>query len=465
MKGRLCVVRRFIAMILCFALLLGLAACTQKTQEQQYETEETGDDTTAQSTEEVYHNDLPVFKEQNTQIFVSYDQEASWQLLSAGNDVLVGPGQNDSGDTLAFQVKNDALFVSFDGETSWQLLGSVKDVPGADGEKTVTPQFKTDETVLYVSFDDSASWTELAKLQCKHNYESGEPDGMNILHDAKVQHTCTICGHSYTETIPATKKLKVLAIGNSFSVDALAHLYGLFEDAGVEDYTIGNLYIGGCSIDRHWTYMKQNDAYYTFTCVSNGQTTRMDDIIASDGLTFDDWDIITLQQLSHESADEAYFENLQNVIDYVKKKAPQAQIWWHMGWSYPEGAQDLKNLNMTQLELYEGIVEVIDSTILTNPNITGVIPVGTTIQNLRTSKLGDTLNRDDTHLTEGIGRYAAAMTWLAALTGADIDKISWTPEKFKEVNYALPFIKDAVKKAIQSPYAVTQSAYPAESNG
>jgi hypothetical protein len=57
------------------------------------------------------------------------------------------------------------------------------------------------------------------------------------------------------------------------------------------------------------------------------------------------------------------------------------------------------------------------------------------------------------------------MTWLAALTGADVDKISWAPEKFKEVNYALPFIKDAVKKAIQSPYAVTQSAYPPANKG
>lgn len=322
MKGRLCVVKKFIAMVLCLAMLLGLAACAKTTQEQQSTTEETEDETTTQSTEMVYDEDPPVAEE-----------------------------------------------------------------------------------------------------------------------------------------------IKVLAIGNSFSVDALTHLYGLFEDAGVENYTIGNLYIGGCSIDRHWTYMKQNDAYYTFTCVRDGQTTRKDKVTANYGLTFDDWDIITLQQLSHESADEAYFENLQNVIDYVKKKAPQAQIWWHMGWSYPEGAQDLKNLNMTQLELYEGIVEVIDSTILTNPDITGVIPVGTTIQNLRTSKLGDTLNRDETHLTEGIGRYAAAMTWLAALTGADVDKIKWTPEKFPETNYALPFIKDAVKKAIHTPYAVTQSAYPPANKG
>lgn len=268
-----------------------------------------------------------------------------------------------------------------------------------------------------------------------------------------------------TEASSTIKELKVLAIGNSFSVDALAHLYGLFEDAGVENYTIGNLYIGGCSIDRHWTYMKQNDAYYTFTCVRDGQTTRKDKVTANYGLTFDDWDVITLQHLSSKSADEANFGDLQNVIDYVKMNSPRAQLWWHMTWSYPEGTQNLKDLNMTQLELYESITSVIHSTILTNPDIAGVIPCGTTIQNLRTSKLGDTLNRDDTHLTEGIGRYAAAMTWLAALTGADVDKIKWIPEKFPETNYALPFIKDAVKKAIQSPYAVTQSAYPAESVG
>ena len=53
------------------------------------------------------------------------------------------------------------------------------------------------------------------------------------------------------------------------------------------------------------------------------------------------------------------------------------------------------------------------------------------------------------------------MTWLAALTGVDVDKISWTPEKFPDTAANLPLVKEAVKNAMKNPYVVTQSAYPA----
>lgn len=448
--------KRFLAMILCFALLFGLVACAKKAQDPQTTTEETEiteGETTTQSTEAVYSDALPVFKERDGKFIVSYDNEDSWQIL------------NSSGNTCSFKVKNDGLYVSFKGETSWWLLGSVEGASGADGEKTVTPQFKAEKTRLYVSLDNSASWTELAKFQCNHKYESEALGVMNIFNDCTVERTCALCGHSYTETIPATKEIKLLAMGNSFSVDALEHLGGLLKDAGVEKFTIGNLYIGGCSIDRHWTNIWQNNASYTFFEITQDGVKSGSKYTVDNGLLFTDWDIITLQQASPKSTEAAHFGDLQNVIDHVKEKAPQAEIWWHMTWSYPNGSSGLRDLELTQMGMYEDIVSVVNSTILTNPDIARVIPVGTTIQNLRTSKLGDTLNRDSLHLNEGTGRYAAAMTWLAALTGVDVDKISWTPEAFPDTAANLSFVKEAVKNAMQTPYAVTQSAYPAESNG
>ena len=45
--------------------------------------------------------------------------------------------------------------------------------------------------------------------------------------------------------------IKVLAIGNSFSEDAVEqYLYELAAAQG-DSLVIGNAYIGGCSIDRH----------------------------------------------------------------------------------------------------------------------------------------------------------------------------------------------------------------------
>ncbi|MBQ3529753.1 MAG: DUF4886 domain-containing protein, partial [Oscillospiraceae bacterium] len=333
------------------------------------------------------------------------------------------------------------------------------------GEKTVTPQFKAEKAVLYVSLDNSASWAELAKLQCEHNYESEKDSGLNVLNDVAVERTCTICGHSYTETIPATKEIKVLALGNSFTVDAMEHLNGLLKNAGVKKFAIGNLYISGCSLEGHWTNIHENKPAYSFSLKTNSGKQSKSNITVDDALALYEWDVVVLQQAPEESADAATFGDLQGIIDHMKTNEPQAEIWWHLTWSCKGGTERLENLGMTQMEMYEKIVSVVNSKILTNPDIDGVIPVGTTVQNLRTSKLGDTLNRDSLHLNAGIGRYTAAMTWLAALTGADVDKILWTPSKYSEIAADLPLVKEAVKNAMQTPYAVTQSAHPAESNG
>ena len=62
-------------------------------------------------------------------------------------------------------------------------------------------------------------------------------------------------------SLPAQKVLKVLAIGNSFSVDAIEqNLYELAHAQG-DSLVIGNAYIGGCTIDRHWenTYNGKTD--------------------------------------------------------------------------------------------------------------------------------------------------------------------------------------------------------------
>ena len=44
---------------------------------------------------------------------------------------------------------------------------------------------------------------------------------------------------------------KVLAIGNSFSEDATHFLHQICESSGIENEVV-NLYVGGCSLERHW---------------------------------------------------------------------------------------------------------------------------------------------------------------------------------------------------------------------
>ena len=47
--------------------------------------------------------------------------------------------------------------------------------------------------------------------------------------------------------------LKILSIGNSFAVDTNEHLPKIAQNLGVMNLHIVTLYIGGCSINRHYS--------------------------------------------------------------------------------------------------------------------------------------------------------------------------------------------------------------------
>ncbi len=83
-------------------------------------------------------------------------------------------------------------------------------------------------------------------------------------------------------------------------------------------------------------------------------------------------------------------------------------------------------------------------------------PAGTAIQNLRKTTVGDTLTRDGYHLSKGLGRYVAALTWYCYITGADPEEVLFTP--FEEQTKILAHhdeIVQSIRKAIQSPYECT----------
>ena len=60
------------------------------------------------------------------------------------------------------------------------------------------------------------------------------------------------------------KAIKILAIGNSFSQDAVEqYLYELADSEGIP-VIIGNMYIGGCSLERHVKNTRSNDSVYAY---------------------------------------------------------------------------------------------------------------------------------------------------------------------------------------------------------
>ena len=282
------------------------------------------------------------------------------------------------------------------------------------------------------------------------------------LADGSVTRVCSTCGHRETELLPATGSLKVLAIGNSFSADAVTHLQGLMKAAGLKNFVIGNMSIGGCSIDEHWGYAKTGEEAYSYSKRTYGEKTSKKTNLDT-ALTDERWDVIVLQQVSNDSGLPSTYTNLQNLVDFVRNMSlnPNVKIMWHMTWAYQGDSTKsaFSNYKKDQMIMYNAILDTVNSQVLTKNEIVDVIPAGTAIQNLRTSYLGDTLTRDGYHMSYDVGRYTVGLTWLVKLTGASLGNLTWVPTDYPNIKNDLGAIKEAVLAAIETPFSITPSTH------
>ncbi len=266
---------------------------------------------------------------------------------------------------------------------------------------------------------------------------------------------------------PSKDSIKILAIGGSFSQDALQYLWQITKDGGYKNVITANLYHGGCTLQMHMNYIANDSPAYTYQRNSTGTIQNIKDQTLLDVLTDEDWDIITFQQNSGQSGQPATYDLAYDLYDFVKAHAtnPKAKFYWHMTWAYQSDSthSSFPNYNRDQMTMYNAIINAVNTKILpkTIPNpgyyYNGVIPCATSVQNLRTSYIGDTITRDGYHMTFDRGRYTLGLTWYCRLTGGSPDDITWVPEAYPELANDLPAIREAVRNAIATPYAVTPS--------
>ena len=252
--------------------------------------------------------------------------------------------------------------------------------------------------------------------------------------------------------------LKVLSIGNSFSVDAQEYLYDIAKDMGVKKIKLGNLYIGGCTLATHLDNAQKNKKIYTYYTNEKGFWNESVGYSISDAVKSENWDYITFQQQSTTFGMKDSLKDLQPLMDIVSELCPDAKLVWHMSWAYQSDSTQtgfIQNFNGNQDAMYKAIVTDVKTQVETNNSIDLIIPNGTAIQNARTSSLGDTLTRDGYHLSHGVGRYIAALTFARTLTGISVDELSYMPPGVdqKLQNIAI----ESVLNAINNPYEVTKS--------
>lgn len=266
-----------------------------------------------------------------------------------------------------------------------------------------------------------------------------------------------------TKEIKYKDSLKVLAIGNSFSVDGMEYLWNICDDQGIETIVLGNLYIGGCTLDTHWNNISNKTNAYTYYKNTTGKWVSTASVSVQTAIADEEWDVITIQQASGSSGRPTTYGNLTKILEWIdtNKTNENAEIIWHMTWAYAQNSthKEFVNYQKNQMTMYQNITETVQSTVTTNTLVQGVIPSGTALQNLRSSYVGDTITRDGYHLHKGIGRYTASLTWFAAITGRSVESVKWVPINYSALKNNLPAIKEAVTNSIQTPYSVTQSSY------
>lgn len=263
---------------------------------------------------------------------------------------------------------------------------------------------------------------------------------------------------AHKEEIVEPEPLRVLAIGNSFSEDAVEqYLYNLAAEEGLE-LVIGNAYRGGQGLNSHWNDIQNNTNTFEYRKIVKGSRTNTTGQALSTIITDEPWDIVTFQQVSQDSGrPDTYEPYLGNLIDYLLGLTtnPNVKVGMHQTWAYAQNSTHggFANYGNNQMTMYNAIVDAVNQAVANHDELTFVIPSGTAIQNARTSILGDNLNRDGYHLDYGIGRYIAACTWLEAVTELSAVGKNYHPSSIDDLMATIG--QNAAHNAILNPNSVT----------
>ena len=272
------------------------------------------------------------------------------------------------------------------------------------------------------------------------------------------------------------KPLKVLAIGNSFSICVGKEMPKVAADLGCPlDFC--SLYIGGCTLDRHAANLKKPDSnpyYITWSYVSckKGEEPFKDALVQIKNkhghlrthsniermLKADKWDIVTVQQGSHQSWQEKSYEpHGTKLLEMIRKCAPQAKVYVQQTWSYTPWDRRLGGWGIDQNQMFEKL-ESAYAKFAANHGL-DVIKTGEAVQRFRkdlpvkyvndegkdsnaydvvgvnkfkTLKDGKIwLDGDAFHLNRK-GEYLQALVWTAKLFNVDVTKCKYVPQYLKD---------------------------------
>lgn len=275
---------------------------------------------------------------------------------------------------------------------------------------------------------------------------------------ASVLFLALFCLASGVMDAQTDKVVRILSIGNSFSADAVEqHLHDIAAADG-QDIIIGNMYIGGCSLQKHLDNARGNKPAYKYRKIGlDGKKVEIKDFTLEKALADESWDYVSLQQQSGQSGIyETWEKSLPELLAYVKDRVPaETTIMLHQTWAYDPTSthKDFKNYNHDQQTMYKAIVDAVKRV----SKLTGikmVIPSGTAVQNARTTILRDVITRDGYHMHKINGRYTVACTWYEKIFGRSVIGNSYLPKDMSPEQQSAA--QKSAHAAVRKPHKVTK---------
>ena len=234
------------------------------------------------------------------------------------------------------------------------------------------------------------------------------------------------------EAEETAEPIKVLAIGNSFSQDAVSYLWEIAHADGV-DMVVGNLVVAACSLEMHWNNAQNNTAAYAYTKFADVKTSSSA-VSISQALNEEDWDYVILQQVSHLAGlPETYEPYLTNLSNYVASICPDAIQLMQQTWAYEIDSTHFGFVayNNNQTTMFNAIKSAYSTAAAAHGF--RLIPSGQAMQNARSNAEFDyangglSLNRDGYHASYKHGRYLVGAVWYEVLSGNNIYDNNYAP--------------------------------------
>ena len=221
-------------------------------------------------------------------------------------------------------------------------------------------------------------------------------------------------------------KLSILMIGNSISIDA-AHFTHQVTLGGDVEIEICVLYVGGCSLEQHIGFIKDDVSPYEWFI--NGESTGRY-ISLRDALVLKEWDYITLQQVSYLSGEkDSFYPFINELMDYVRKYQKSPKFVLHKTWPYETGFSKpaFERYGYDRKTMYACINKAFDF-VSKDLGINTIIRSGDIIE-AAIEKFGEHFHSDGLHLNNE-GRYLAALGFVHTFNNNKVIDSLYIPEGF-----------------------------------